>query len=444
MIERVLDAARARAATADARWHRVERTSIAFEAGRLKACGISEGAGVNLRVVHHGRVGIAGTTAEDVNDLVARALASAALGEALDIAFPAASPLPLVSIHAARAAAAPLDRLTAFGHELVERLSREGCQVNVSIEREIAETRIVNTAGMDATYPATSVALSVDLTRFAGDDVLLLYDFYAGVDLPEPTDLDALVRTIEDRFAPALRVVEPPEGSLPVVFTPSGQAAILLPLEQALSGKTVLQGVSPLAGKVGKPLFDARLAITDDPLVAGGAGSRPVDDEGVPSRVVPLVERGVVRQFVYDLETAARAKTSSTGHGSRGTFGKPHIAYSNLIVGPGAPDPRVEARPAEIRRLGGGLIDGIAEGLMVDDLIGVGQGNVIGGAFSHPVALAFRVQRGEITGRVKDAAVAGNVYDLLKHIGGFGNDGRWIGSRWAASLLLPGVSVARR
>jgi PmbA protein len=94
--------------------------------------------------------------------------------------------------------------------------------------------------------------------------------------------------------------------------------------------------------------------------------------------------------------------------------------------------------------LGGGLIADIQDGLIVDDLIGVGQGNVIGGGFSHPVGLAYRVQRGEITGRVKDAAVAGNVYDLLKHIGGFGTDARWLGARWSASLRLDGVSVARR
>ena len=84
------------------------------------------------------------------------------------------------------------------------------------------------------------------------------------------------------------------------------------------------------------------------------------------------------------------------------------------------------------------------DGLIVDDLIGVGQGNVISGAFSHPVGLAYRVQRGEVTGRVKDAAVAGNAYDLLKRIGGVGTDGRWLGSRWSPSLLLDGVSVARR
>ena len=84
------------------------------------------------------------------------------------------------------------------------------------------------------------------------------------------------------------------------------------------------------------------------------------------------------------------------------------------------------------------------DGLLVDDLIGVGQGNVIGGAFSHPVALAYRIERGEISGRVKDAAVAGNVYELLKRIAGLGDDARWTGARFAPSLLLEGVSVARR
>jgi PmbA protein len=84
------------------------------------------------------------------------------------------------------------------------------------------------------------------------------------------------------------------------------------------------------------------------------------------------------------------------------------------------------------------------DGLLVDELIGVGQGNVIGGAFSHPVALAYRVVRGEITGRVKDAAIAGNSYELLKRIGGFGNDRRWYGARSTPSVLLEGVSVARR
>jgi PmbA protein len=193
---------------------------------------------------------------------------------------------------------------------------------------------------------------------------------------------------------------------------------------------------------VGEQVFDPSFSLIDDPLLPGCTGSRPVDDEAVPSQRLPLIERGVVRSFIYDLETAARANTKSTGHGRRGIFGKPRADYSNLVLGAnGGPGDRSRGVTAT---LGGGLIAGIKDGLIVDDLIGVGQGNVMGGGFSHPVALAYRVQNGAITGRVKDAAVAGNVYELLKQTGGWGSDARWLGSRWSGSLLLEGVSVASR
>jgi PmbA protein len=225
-----------------------------------------------------------------------------------------------------------------------------------------------------------------------------------------------------------------------VVFTPEGLSVIVTPFEQALSGKSVLQGVSPLAGRIGEQVADPRFSITDDPLLDGRPGSRPFDDEGVPSARLPLVADGVLRGFVYDLETAARAGARSTGHGARGTFTKPGIGYTNLLIGSSAGG----EKGGGSRELGGGLLSGITDGLLVDDLIGVGQGNVIAGAFSHPVALAYRIRDGAVVGRVKDAAVAGNVYDLLKRIGGLGDDGRWVGSRWSPSLLLEGVSVARR
>ena len=443
MIDRVLDAARGKVDGADALWRREERTAVAFESGRLKAAGISEEAGVNLRVLADGRMGVAGTTAAkpDPTELVARARASAELGEVVDLAFPAASKLPPIPTFFDRTANASLDDLIRMGRLLVERLARPDCQVNVAVQREVADTGVGNTAGGRGEYRTTGIAVTADITRIAGDDVLMVYDQYVGADMPSDADLEALVRSVETRLTAALKIVTPPDGALPVVFTPAGLAAIVLPLEQALSGKTVLQGSSPLAGKVGETLFDERLSVIDDPLTPGRPASRPVDDECVPSRCTGLVERGVVERFVYDLETAARAKTQSTGNGRRGVFGKPHIGYTNVLfrgADGGVP------HDAPLQMLGGGLIGDIDDGLIVDDLIGVGQGNVISGAFSHPVGLAYRVQRGEITGRVKDAAVAGNAYDLLKRIGGFGTDGRWLGARWSPSLLLDGVSVARR
>ena len=444
MIERVLEQARRRGVSAaDVYWQRVERTTLAFEWGRLKSAGAVEEAGINLRVVHGARVGIAGSTAVDASpdELVSRALQSAELGETLALSFPARAPLPTLATYFDRAANASLDDLVAIGHELVGRLAREGCQVNVSIERAVGDMRLVNSAGTDAGYRSTAVGVSADVWRVAGDDVLAIGDSFDGADLPEAADVGALAQSIKDRLEPAFTIVAPPEGALPVVFTPAGLSAVLLPITQALSGKAVLQGISPLGAKVGEQVFDRTFSVTDDALVSGRPRSRPMDDEGVPSRAVALVEHGVVRAFIYDLETAARAGAGavSTGHGHRGIFGKPSTGFTNLIVGEGG-----NGKGEGYGKVGGGLVANIQDGLLVDDLIGVGQGNVIGGAFSHPVALAYRIQNGEITGRVKDAAVAGNSYELLKSIGDWGSDGKWLGSRYGPSVMLEGVSVARR
>ena len=438
MIAQLIEAARRRAdGGADALWRRVERTTVAFEWGRLKSAAATEEAGANLRVRHRGRVGVAGTTAVG-GDLLDRALASAKLGEELDLEFPAPAPLASLTTCFDRAANASLDDLIGIGRSLLARLEREGCRVNVAIERETTATRVANSAGASGEYRSTAFGVSADVWRIAGDDVLVVSDAFEGADVPSDEALAALVASINARLDRALRVVAPPEGALPVVFTPAGLSALMLPVTQSLSGKAVLQGISPLGAKVGQEVFDARFSLTDDPLRIGRAASRPLDDECVPSRATCLVERGVVQRFIYDLETAARAEVESTGNGQRGIFGKPVPGYTNLVLN------NVAAPHAAPQQLGGGLLGDIRDGLLVDELIGVGQGNVIGGAFSHPVALAYRIEHGEVTGRVKDAAVAGNAYELWKRVGGFGADARWTGSRWAPSVLFEGVSVARR
>jgi PmbA protein len=322
--------------------------------------------------------------------------------------------------------------LAALGRRVVEQLTRPGWQVSASVERSVERVEFASTAGQRFAYRATAVRVVAEVMRVAGDDVLMAYEDAARSGVPADEELDALAGAIIRKIRRAERVVGAPEGKLPVLFTPSGSGAVLLPLRQALSGKTVLQGISPLGGKLGEALFDAALTLTDDPLVPGRLGSRPADDEGVPSRRLSLIEGGTLLAFVYDLETAARAATGSTGHGRRSTFGKPGISFSNTVLASGAMD---EAA----------LLAEVGHGLVVDELIGVGQGNVVGGAFSHPVALAYRVDGGEITGRVKDAAVAGNSYELLRWIRAVGRDAKWIGgTRLVPPLVLDAVNVARR
>jgi PmbA protein len=438
MIERVLQLAKrsGRFEGFDMLLRDEQQLSLKFESGRLKETALHQEAGISFRGVCRGKVGIAGTTdlarEEGLADLLERASASAEQGEECALAFPGAARLPAVPVFDDQAATIDVEHLAALGRRVVDLLKRPGWQVSASVDRYAETSSFVNSVGQSFTSKATAISIGAEVTRVRGDDVLMAYDDVTGTGVPAEADLDGVAASIIQRIERGERIAEPPEGKLPVLFTPHGCAALLLPLHQALSGKTVLQGISPLGGKLGETLFDATFDVTDDPLLASRVGSRPADDEGMPSARLPLIERGTLRAFVYDLETAARAGTTSTGHGRRTTFGKPGISFSNLVIQAGAATE--EALLAEM-----------GHGLVVDELIGVGQGNVISGSFSHPVALAFRVDGGEITGRVKDAAIAGNAYELLKRIRMVGSAAKWMGgSRLVPPLLLDAVNVARR
>ena len=438
MIERLLGLAKAtgRFEGFDLLMREEQQLGLRFESGRLKETTLRQEAGINFRGVSRGKVGIAGTTDlggdPALADLLQRAAASAEQGEAWAVAFPGPSRLPSVSVFDDRAAGLDVEHLAELGRRVVERLRRPGWQVSASVDRLLETATFANSAGQGFTTRATAVSVGAEVTRVKGDDVLMAYDDVTATGTPSDAELDGIAGSIVRRMERGARIVEPPEGKLPVLFTPHGSAAVLLPLHQALSGKTVLQGISPLGGRIGETLFDPALEVTDDPLLSSRVGSRPADDEGMPSARLPLIEGGTLRAFVYDLETAARAGTASTGHGRRTTFGKPGIAFSNLVIKRGAATEET-------------LLQDMGHGLVVDELIGVGQGNVISGAFSHPVALAFRVDGGEIVGRAKDAAVAGNAFELLKRIRSIGRDAKWLGgSRLVPPLLLDAVNVARR
>lgn len=433
VIADVLGRARRQNASADALLRDSTVLSLSFESGRLKGSQLTQEAGLNLRLLKDGKVGVAGSTDLAMpDDVVARAVASAAEGEALDLELPGLSALPRVDTFDDAVPGLDVAALAAIGKSVVERLMRDGWQVGASVERHVEMLWFGNSSGQVFQQKGSAITVSAEVTRVAGDDVLMAYDVFAATGRPTSAELDGMVKTIVTKIERGEKIVAAPEGRLPVLFTPEGLSAVLMPIRQALSGKSVLQGISPLGGKAGETLFDTSFTMTDDPLLSRRIGSRGADDEGVASKRLPLIDKGVVSAFVYDLETAARARTKSTGHGTRSTFGKPGISYTNLVIAPGTHD---EAS----------LLKEVGDGLVVDEMIGVGQGNVTSGAFSHPVALAYRVEKGEITGRVKDAAIAGNAFELLKRIKALGQEAKWCGgTRQIPPMVFDAVNVAGR
>ena len=76
--------------------------------------------------------------------------------------------------------------------------------------------------------------------------------------------------------------------------------------------------------------------------------------------------------------------------------------------------------------------------------MGAHSGNIPNGDFSVGVCPAFYVENGEIIGRVKDAMVAGNVYETLKNIVAIEDTVHDCWSGRFPAILCDNVSVATK
>jgi len=311
--------------------------------------------------------------------------------------------------------AVSIKKMIGLGEDMITVVTGHtpGIMCEAGVSRGVIVVRIFNSRGGQADYRKSFFGLDIEGNLINETDMLFVGESESSCHpLSDPKKVTDMVLRQLDLAKNRARA---PTKQIPVVFTANGVAsALIMPLMSAFNGKIVLEGASPIGDKLGKIVFDKKFSLRDDPMVAYRPGSRPCDDEGVASQRTPLVKKGVVAGFLYDLQTAALAGTKSTGNGSRGRGGLPAPAASALVVTPG------KATFDE-------MVQDIKEGLVVEQLMGAEQGNILGGDFSGNVLLGFKIESGKIVGRVKDTMVSGNVYKILKDIAAIGSETRWVG-----------------
>ncbi|MFC2007816.1 TldD/PmbA family protein [Chloroflexota bacterium] len=415
-MDNVLAQARKKAEEAEVFAVSSEDTHVQFEANRLKQLQTRQQTSVAMRVINRGRIGYATTTElDDIDKLVSNAVETAQFGTQARFQLPGLSPYPQIEIFDAAVEAVPIEAMVKLGEEMINAITAHtpGINCEAEVARGTTSVSIINSRGGQANYRRSSFSLSLEGTLIEGTDMLFVGESESSCHpLADP---GVVTSAVLQQLELAKNRATVPGRLLPVVFTPNGiGSTLMMPLMAAFNGKTVLEGASPLGNKLGQQVFDKRLSLWDDPLVAYRPGSRPCDDEGTPSQRTPLVEEGTVASFLYDLQTAALANTRSTGNGSRSRGGLPSPSPSAFTVAPG-------------NTSFDEMVRDIKEGLVIEQLMGAGQGNVLGGDFSGNVLLGFKVENGRITGRVKDTMVSGNVYELLKGIAAVGSEPRWVG-----------------
>ena len=410
-----------------------ETMMVTFEANQLKSSRVAETKGTAVRVVRDGRMGFAATSDNRaMTKLAANVLESASYGDRLTFNFPTQEPAKDVRTYDDRIADMSIARLVEIGRELIEMVLpvEPDARVNINVKRTVQSTSLQNQTGLDVEFMSSPLTFELEIDRIMGDDVLIIFDIVGTTEWE--ADYTGFARKLVEKLVLARNLTSMKTGNMPVLFSPAGCLALGFPLLDGLNGKNVHMGSSPLRDKVGEKLLDEKLTIIDDGCLHGRPGSAAYDDEGVPHRRNILIDQGVLKGFLFDLRTAAQMGVASTGNAKRGLFTQPEPNTSNFIIQPGK-TPLKE------------MISSIQEGILVEGLLGLGQGNIISGAFSNPLALAFKIEKGELVGRVKDMSIAGNVYDLLKKVEAVSQEAEWVyGSIQAPYILLPDMKVVAK
>jgi PmbA protein len=392
-------------------------TTIQFEANELKQVQTKESSSTALRIFREGRIGFATASGGGGWEaLVDMAVETSQFGSPANFQFPSSQDYSEVCIVDPEVEEIAMERMVESGKELIARIRGHTPDIlcDVQVTKGTSSISLINSQGGEGRYDKSFLSLSLEGILVRDTDMLFVGDSASSC-RPDFIGIDDVADRVIWQLEMAKKKATVSTKLMPMIFTPHGVASALLsPLVLAFNGKAVLEGASPLKDKLGEQVFDKKLSLWDDATVAYRVGSYPFDDEGVSSQRLSLVTNGVVANFLYDLQTAALADTQSTGNGQRGGGGFPSPAISSLILNGG--EVSFQA-----------MVDDMKEGLIVEQVIGADQGNLLGGDFGGNVLLGYKVENGEIVGRVKDTMVAGNVYQVLKELLGIGQEARWVG-----------------
>ena len=218
-------------------------------------------------------------------------------------------------------------------------------------------------------------------------------------------NLDWVVEDIVSMIRLCKRTAEGVTGSHTVIFHPDAYQQILYyTLIQSIRGDNVARGKSMIADKIGEAIASELLTIVDDGTIPEGVATSMADDEGVPRRRTSIIEKGVLRSFIWDSYWASKMGVESTGNASRSMRqGQVELSPSTVVIDPGKRD--IDDLVSEVKH-----------GYLVRDVQGAHSSNPESGDFSIVGNPAILIEDGEMKGAVHGLMVSGNVFDLLKQV----------------------------
>ncbi|MBN2373657.1 TldD/PmbA family protein [bacterium] len=287
-------------------------------------------------------------------------------------------------------------------------------QVKVTYAESIQDIYLINSEGEMIEEWRPSLIFIVQVVAAKGRTIQTGFEAIGGRIGMELFDDPQMPENIAIRAAQrALAMLDAapaPTGPMTVVISSeAGGTMIHEAIGHGLEADLVQKGVSVFSNRLGEKVASPVITVIDDATIPGKRGSFCFDDEGTPAQKTVLVEKGMLKGYMYDRLTAIKAKTASTGNGRRQSYQHvPIPRMTNTFIAPGF------SPPDEI-------IASTSEGLFVKKM-GGGQVDTVSGDFVFEVNEGYLIRKGKVTTPVRGATLIGNGPKILQDIDMIGND----------------------
>ena len=315
--------------------------------------------------------------------------------------------------------------LVKYAHIIVENAEKNNVKVMKGLIRiNIFEFQVMNSLGVDFHHRGTNIFVHFLAKKEMGEGIIKRYSTKldnidwenAGKELYKKTELASKAKSYT-----GMETIE-------VIIEPMEFADILTAILAAVNGENINRHRSPWIGKIGEKIASEDLTVMDDGKMKYGLRSALADDEGIPTTKKPIIEKGVLRNYIYDYYNAKIAGVEPTGNGYRRgvrTIETTHKnpagpAPSNIEILPGNKD--TEALIAEMDR-----------GLIVKKFAAPNV-DFITGNFGMEIRNAVIIENGEAKQPIKHALLIGNLYEALNNISGIAKKQERMGI-----MLLPAI-----
>lgn len=292
-------------------------------------------------------------------------------------------------------------------------LSPDLVQVRVRYGDVIRHVEISNSDGESVDFSTTLVNFAVRVTASNGREYFRGYETlggHLGYELFDSDRLRKVAETAVNRALLNMRAKKARGGTMPVIISSSsGGTLVHEAVGHGLEADLACQGLSIYEGKLGKKIASPLVTVIDDPTLPQKRGSYAFDDEGVASQKTVLIEKGVLKTFLFDRLTAMKMGNKSNGHGRRESYEyRPIVRMANTMIAPGKEDPEK-------------IIQSVQNGLLVK-MMGGGQVDTVNGDFMFEVTEGYRIENGKIGEPVRGATLTGSGPEILQKIDRVGND----------------------